>query len=140
MAVTLRDGRVLVAGGFVATDGPDIYAFSRDTTRIAEFYKPPPRRPVLTSPSVSRRGGSLSVAFSLNEAATVRMALTRRVAGVWRTVRVAPPRRARFGGNRFGLRAALRLRGLPAGRYRLVLRTRDPFGRTGHVAVKSLRL
>lgn len=140
MAVTLEDGRVLVGGGFVATYGPDVYSFSAETLRATELYQPPPPRPRLSSMEISGEGRSRSVAFTLNEAATVRMALARRVGGAWRTVRTAPARRGRFGRNRFGLRSALRLPGLTAGRYHLTLRSRDPFDRTARPVTLDLRL
>jgi hypothetical protein len=138
---SLGDGRVLVAGGMNCSGNDDESCFMfSSSTRSVEIYTPPPPRPRVISRSLVGYGRARSIVFTLNESATVRMVLARRLSGAWREMRYGRRRQARLGRNRIPLAGRLDLRGLPAGRYRLNIFIRDAFGRTGSPAPAEFRL
>ena len=85
-----------------------------------------------------RRGGAFTVRFRLSEAATVRVAVVRRLRGRRaRTVTILR-RRARAGSNVIRMRARRGRRALAAGRYSVVVRATDAAGNSSRPATRGL--
>jgi plastocyanin len=93
---------------------------------------PPPdtQAPTITRLRLTGSGHTLSAALYSSEAGTAAIALARRVAGRYRTVRRLT-RSVKAGRNPFRIRRDRRGRLLRAGRYRLSAKVKDAAGNTG---------